>query len=237
MQKLATAAVVSIPADQMLNVGFIPNLKDFAFELMSLGGNQFMKLVARYSMDDANQMRSTDNPYFGQGIYKISTSMLTVNFDYDRKVEGRGGERGETRGSWHTVCMMGGKVTPISTHKGDVVTCVSPMAKPNPKTGKYSVNQLEAVLDDSGTIQFTTPDPRLYLRYEVVREAGDGSRQERTMKSSSEYFDADGEPFDVELIRPFFPDKSRKDETDFQLTPLAKVLELHAGGKIYRKMT
>lgn len=231
-----TTAIVAIPLEDVAKVSMFGNLQSFADELMELKGNQFLKFSAEYDMEAKGKMNKGGrkgvpaNPYFGIGLRKIATTSATVNFDYDGKVERRGGEEAATKGSWHTVCLLNGKVTPISVHKADILTEL-PGGLPD------RLNNRRAVLDADGNVQFMTAEPRLYLRYEIVRAAGEGDRQGRQMRSESRYEDTDGNEIAKDDLKPWLPKREpRTDETDMQLTALGNLTELHAGGKVYRRL-
>ena len=216
-----------IPIETAVHVKEFGEPLTLAKELaQNLTGHQFIAYDARFNIGDERDGKGAlkyikggkkDSPL--PGIVKFTRAQLTVNFDYQAKVEKRDGEF-SGRGSWHTVVMVNGKISPLSVHKGDVV---------------LDDNKAQ-VLDSEGNTQFTTPNPRLYLRYEIVRAHGDEPRANRNMRSKSVYVDAEGNEVDKSLVEPHLKSRGpRKDETDFQLTALDNILELRAGHVVYRK--
>ncbi len=221
---LATPAAPA-PA-RAAHVALLGSVAEFAEELQKIQSHTFIGYDADITMDKRGKMLQTDNPYAKRGMIKRSKGQATVNFDYGKKVEKRGGAEAAKPGfTWHTPVMIGGKVTPLSVHKNDVV-CDD--AKGNAR---------KAILDDNGDTQFITSDPKLYLRYEPVRDGGDGDRQDRKMRIESVYLIGD-EEIPAEKVKPFLSKrKPREDETDFQVLTLSEVTRLSVGGKIYRRAT
>lgn len=245
-------------ADQVRTVRLFENPLAVADFLAGLEGHQFLSYDAVFPEDSLKMIKyhrqypkncanPVANPFIGSGLYKTQSCQATVTFNYEKKRESRGGEEPERRGTWHTIVMVNGKVSPLSVHKSDVVTEL-------PEGMEDKLANYRAVLDADGNVQFTTPEPRLYLRYEIVRGHGDGNRQERHMKSESHYWLPDGnsvelalpeagvqrynDPIEIdrETLDPFLPArKARTDETDMQVMSLAHVRELRAGGEIYRQ--
>lgn len=173
---------------------------------------------AVYDMDGKGKMLKTGNPYIGKGLKKIAKTQATVRFDYQAKREARGGEAPKgIRKPWHTVILIDGKPSALSVHRGDVLCNADG----------------DAVYDANGGLTYTAAEPRFYLRYEVQRNHGDGDRQSRKMRSTSEYRLPNGDTVPTAKIKPFLPDKSRTDETDFQLTALGNLTALAINGQRY----
>jgi hypothetical protein len=195
------------------NVRFFRDPIALATDLAAMVGPQFMAFDAVYDGDEKmvqkDRVTKLPNPYFGKGLKKHSTTQVTVNFNYEAKVEKRDGEYAGT-GSWHQAILVNGKPSPLSTHKDDIT--IAP----------------------DGTQTFVD-NPRLYLRYEIVRVGEGEVRAEKTMRSESKYLLPDGSEVAKELVEPYLKAKSeRKDETDFQVTALKNIVELRAGGMIFR---
>lgn len=192
--------------------------------LAQIKGSSFLSTVCRYDMLAKGKMlkkhpvTKEPNPFLKHGLWKISEAQQTVNFNYEDKVDRRGGEHGETKGTWHTLVLIDNHVTPLSVHKADIETYV-------PDGMEDKINNRRAVVVN-GNLHYLIDAPRLYLRYELVRDAGEGSRQDRKMRCESYYVDHEGKTVDKELVKPFVPDKERFDETDFQVTALTNVERL-----------
>ena len=245
-QGIGTPVGKIIGADDIQVVKFFGSPNALASDLSFVQGSTFMavRLVADMTeMDDRNQpkrMKKRGNPWMvpGKSLRKFTTVQLTANFDYAAKVERRGGEESETKGNYSQALLCGGKVTPLSTHKGDILTHLeTDPSKALCVDGKIvdCLANRRATLDADGNIQFTTQNPRVYLRAEIVRNAGEGSRQERTMRSKSVYVDETGAIVPNEEVEPFLKSRSeRTDETDFVLYTLSNIIELRVGGIVYR---
>jgi len=197
-------------------VRFWANPVEFATFLATLKGPQFMSYDAVYDMEakgkmlKKNRVTGLPNPYFGRGLKKYATTQVTVNFDYKEKVERREGEY-SGKGNWTQAVLVGGKPSPLTTHKADVT------AGPN------------------GEQRFVE-NPRLYLRCEIVRYGEGEKRADKEMRSTSEYRLADGTVVAYDDLKDYLPLPSeRKDETDFICPSLENVVELRAGGVVWRK--
>jgi len=207
------------------SVSLLGSLAEFAEELQKVQDHTFIGYDADITMDKAGKMRVTDNPFAKRGMIKRQTAQATVNFDYDKKREARDGDEPVRKGfTWHTPVMIKGKVTPLSVKKDDVVT------------DDAKGNARKAILDKDGNTQFTTDEPSLYLRYEYVRDGGEGEREDRKMRSKSVYLIGD-EVIPTEEVEKFLPDKKRGDNTDFHVLTLGEVTRLSIGGKVYRRAT
>lgn len=238
-------------AEQVQTAKLFTNPLALAEYLVELEGHQFLpedslKMVKYHRSYPKNSSSPVANPFIGSGLHKVQNCQATVTFDYQKKREKRGGEEPEYRGTWHTVVMSNCKVSPLSVHKSDVVTEL-------PKDKEDKIANYRAVLDAEGNVQFTTDEPRLYLRYEIVRDHGEDDRQNRQMRLESRYLLPGKQhvrlitpdrayhwqgPCEVERasLEPFLPKRQpRKDETDMQVLSLAHVIELRAGGKVFRK--
>jgi len=217
---------------------FFSNPIDFGLWLAGLRGHQFMSFYAIYDMDGDGKMNKNKrgtrgkntipNPYLGKGLCKVSHTEVTCCFDYESKVERRGGDEPIEKGNWMQAVIVNGKITPLSTHKGDIVV----------DNTELPIAEQKAILDSNGTVQFNTDNPRLYLRYEIVRDSGNGERSERRMRCESKFVFADGTEIDKKELEDYLPPvQPRKDETDVQCTSLANIVELKAAGEIWRKRT
>ncbi|MAE81281.1 MAG: hypothetical protein CMB80_01005 [Flammeovirgaceae bacterium] len=220
---VTTVPVTVVPAQQVVTGQTLASiLKDKG------GASSFISFEAVYSMDDKGKMLVKDkaknpNPYKGQGVVKIAKTQATVNWaSSEEKTLKRGGEW-SGKGTWHQVVLIEGKVTPICVHKADIETEL-------PDELSDSLNNRKAVVNEHGSLNYTAKNPRFYLRYEVVRKPGDGVRAERSMSSESEYFDAEDNIVPKEDIEPFLPVKTRKDETDIQVTALGNLRNLKIDG-------
>ncbi len=170
-------------------------------------------------MNAKGKMKKTGNPFIGKPLFKIAATVATANFNYDNKVAGRDGERGEQRGSWHTVVLIGNKLTPVSVHKDDIVT-----------TDAVKIADRKAVLDETGSVQFTTDEPRLLL---AIRDCPRSGRQGSRVPP-----DADHEPLRVgrrgsrqrgsQAVSADAP--AAQGNTDMQLTALDNLTQLVIGG-------
>jgi len=229
------------------NVRYFNDIIDFGLYLAGLKGQPILSQHAAYDMEAEGKMlkkkdgsRKADaekNPFYGTGLVKYSVSQMTVSFDYAAKVEKRDGLRGETEGNWIQAVVIKGKITPLATHKGDIVTRLRDGIDPNTDDAKKIANQV-AVFDADGSVMFNTDSPRLYLRYEVIRNGNEVDRNEKKMRSRSCYRKADGTFVSKADIKPYLPKrKPRLDQTDYQLTTLDNVVELRFNGEIWRKRT
>ena len=237
-----------VDKSQNHTVRYFGNPFFLARDLARLTGNQFVTFLACYDMTEQDsrgglkRMKKIGNPFITTGLFKVSRSSVSVNFDYEAKRDARDGKQPETVGNWMTAVIVENAITPLAVHKDDVVTILCPDGTQGAKVdsdGKIidCIQNHRAVLDASGSIQFTTDTPRLYVRYEIQRAAGEEPRAERKMRSESHYFDGSGVEVDKASVEPYLKKRPvRKDETDFQVTPLDNVEELHAAGVFYRKL-
>ncbi len=191
---------------------------EFATFLASLTGPQFISFDAVYDMDETGKMvkkhrvTKLPNPYLGLGLKKYSTTQATVCFDYEAKVEARDGQLGSgLRDPWSLAILVNGKPSPLSTHKADVTE------------------------GPEGEYRFV-PNPRLYLRCEFVR-AGEGeTREDKPLRTKSEYLLPDGTIVPYTDVEPYLPVYGEnKSKTDFKLPKLSNLAELRAAGTIWRK--
>tara|TARA_Y100000034_G_scaffold105973_1_gene134321 strand:+ start:390 stop:1088 length:699 start_codon:yes stop_codon:yes gene_type:complete len=215
--------VVQVPAVER-TIALTPKI--LANHLKELGSaSSFIGFSADYDLDTMmNKGRASNrNPHYGKGYRKASTTQASVNWaSSQKKTEDRGGVF-SGKGSWHTVVMIDGKVTPLSVHKADVLC--EDVPTDDGKTKKV------AIVSDNGNLTYTAESPRFYLRYEVKRDGGDGARSERRMRSTSEYRKADGTVVDKATIEPWLKSRGpRKDETDIQLTALGNLTALQIDG-------
>lgn len=188
----------------------------FATWLAGLRGPQFCCYDAVFDMDAIGKMlvksrvSKLPNPYAGRGLKKYSTTQVSVNFDYQKKVEAREGEY-SGKGNWTQAVLVNGKPSPLTTHKDDVTE------------------------GPDGEQRFK-PECRLYLRCEIVRYGEGETRAKKDMRSTSEYRLADGTVVSYEDLKDYLPLPSkRKDETDFITVTLSNIIELRASGEIWRK--
>jgi len=246
---MTTALNSALNAATDPNVRVFTNLIDFALSLVGIKGHTFLSFDAVYDMCERDSKgklkrmnatkrgdRSTQNPFIGSGLTKFAKTTATANFDYEKKRESRGGEASESEGNWQQALVLKGKLTPLTVHKGDIVTRLKDGIDPNSSEALKIANQV-AVLDADGSVQLKTDQPRLYLRYEVVREGGDDERAKRAMRSESVYLKANGEVVDKSEIVPYIReyDAKRTDETDHQTCSLDSVVEIRIGGMVWRR--
>lgn len=225
------------------NVRLFTNAIDFALHLATLKGHKFLRFNAVCNMDEGTRMnktkrgdKKTRNPFIGRGLRKFSRTQATVSFDYAEKVERRDGERGETEGNWSQALIVKGKLTPLSIHKSDIVTRLKDGIDPNDENEANKIANQVAVMDAEGTVQIKVPNPRLYLRYEIQRDGGEGERHERRMRSESVYVLADGTVVDKKELADYLPPRpEKKDNTDFQVRPLETIQELSVDGAVWRR--
>jgi hypothetical protein len=173
------------------------------------------------------RMKKTGNPFLASGLLKFSKTQATVNWsDTKKKTESRGGEF-SGKGSWHTVVIIGGEVTPLSVHKGDIETYLPDDAE------KDSISNRRAVVKN-GSLVYTAEKPRFYLRYEIVRghKADSTSRADRPMRSESHYQTPEGVLVDKTEVEPHLKKRSpRIDETDIQVTCIGNIEGLRIDGE------
>jgi len=229
------------------NVRYFNDVIDFGLYLLGVPGYPLLTQHAAYCMDNEGKMlknkrgtrgnNAVKNPFLGCGLYKYAITQMTVSFDYYKKVEKRDGELGATEGNWIQAVIVGNRITPLATHKADVVTRLKDGIDPNSDDAKLIANQV-AVLDDNGNVQFKSDNPRLYLRYEIIRHGTAEDRNEKTMRSRSCYRKADGSFVCKADLKDYLPErKPRLDQTDYQLTSLENVVELRFNGEIWRRRT
>lgn len=229
-----------------VTVRFFGDPYALAADLSELHGHTFMRVLAIQDMEETDakgqlkRMKKRGNPFLGRGVTKYTDTQVTANFDYASKVERRDGDPSATKGNWSQAVIINGKLTPLSIHKSDILTELTT----DPNGAKLDddgniVNCLgncRAILDESESIQIATCSPRLYLRVEIIRESGDKPRDERKMRSTSVYLDRDKNEIPSGDIKPYLKSRGpRTDETDMQVFSLGNVIELRAGGVIYRK--
>ncbi len=229
------------------NVRFFSNALDFALYLLGLGGHPIMTQHAAYDLDKKDKMlvnkrgtrgnNAIKNPYRGVGLVKYAVSQMTVSFDCQKKVESREGLPAESQGNWIQAVIVKNQITPLATHKGDIETRLKDGIDANSDDAKLIANQV-AVLSDDGSVIFKTDEPRLYLRYEVIRTGDALDRNEKKMRSRSCYRKADGTFVDKKDLADYLPDRQpRLDQTDYQLTALDNIVELRFNGERWRKRT
>jgi hypothetical protein len=214
-----TVALVPQKTENANPVRFWHDPIEFATQLVSLTGPQFMAFDAEYDMDAKGKMlvkhrvTKEPNPYVGRGLTKVATTQVTVNFDYEAKVEAREGIM-SGKGNWTQAVTINGKPTCLSTHKDD------------------------CTVGADGAITFHE-NPRLYLRCEIVRVGEGESRAEKKMRSESHYELREGNTVTVvseDDLDPYLPSRApRHDETDFIVVTLSNIVELRAGGYRWRQ--
>ena len=88
-------------------------------------GCAFASMDADYDADE--KMKKRNNPFYGQGLRKLSKTEVMVTFDYDKSMEKRGDEAAKNGKTWsQAVTREDGSLTPLSVHKADIVTPQSP---------------------------------------------------------------------------------------------------------------
>jgi len=202
--------------------------------LKDKGGRlSFLSFEAKYPMDNKGKMvvkhrvDKTPNPFLGKGVVKVAKTQATVNWkSTEEKVENREGEF-SGKGNYQQVVLVGGKVTPLATHKEDIETTL-----PDGEEDKIA-NRVAVVKD--GVLNFTTDHPRFYLRCEFVRAGGEGDRADRKMRSESHYQYPDGTLIEEEDIEPYLgAPKTRTDNTDIQMPSLNHITALKIDGETFK---
>lgn len=194
------------------------------------GQSSFLSFKAEYPMDNKGKMvvkhrvDKTPNPFLGKGVIKVAKTQATVNWkSTEEKVENREGEF-SGKGNYQQAVLIGGKVTPLATHKADIET--------TPADGP--VADRVAVVKD-GVLNFIVDHPRFYLRCEFVRDGGEGDRADRKMRSESHYQYPDGTLIEKEDIEPYLSaPKTRTDNTDIQMPSLNHITELKIDGEVFK---
>jgi len=178
-------------------------------------GNQFISYDAEYDMvSDKKKLKASGRAHFTNGLKKRTHKSATVCFDYKTKVEKNEGEY-SGRGSWHTVCMIDGKATPLSLHKGDVLC----------EDDTIGVMQRVAVIDSKGNSVIIADNPRAYLRYEDTEY----------QKTPVEWVDNDGKQIEESEVTPHLPKQSpRTDNTRLQVVGLSNLSNLKINGKSFK---
>ena len=228
--KLEAAVVVAIEKQTSKNACIV-SATELAGILANIHGHTFCSTVEMMDMTAKKRMNkgrgSNVNPWMTSGLFKRSVKQLTVNFNYEAKREKRGGDAPAKPGNWQQAFMLDGKLTPLTAHKGDCIV----------DNDQLPIADQTAQTDADGTTMIAVDEPRLYLRYEIQRDAGDGNRQDKAMRSTSSYFKADGETAltdaEVETVKPWLKKQSRTDETDFQLTSLDALRSINIDGMTY----
>jgi hypothetical protein len=228
-------------------IRFFGNALALAADLAAIKGSTFMSVKLSADMLETDRrgalkrMNKRGNPFLapGKSLQKFTDTQVSVNFDYAAKVERRGGEAPETHGNWSQAVIVNNHVSPLSTHKDDVVTVLEtdPTKAICDDKGQIvdCVANRRAVLDAEGNVQFTCNNPRLYLRAEIQRNAGDEPREDRKMRSKSVYIDETGAIVPPEQVEPYLKSRSeRTDGTDMVVYDIGNVVELKAGGLTYR---
>ena len=217
---------------------------ELALALVGLQGSQFLSATSAIDMLVVNakgqltKMNKTGNPFLGKTLVKKTTQQATVNFNYQKKRQARSGDAPEHNGNWQTAVVINGKPTPLSTHKDDVKTKLTDDTTTAYLNDDGSIKDCianhRAVFNSAGDIQFVTNNPRLYLRYETVRDGGGELRNDRKMRLQSVYVDAYGNEVAKSDVEPWLKSrKPRTDETDVQTLNLGNVSELRIGGIVY----
>lgn len=234
-------------ADDLQTVRFFGSGIALAADLANIRGSTFMTVRLSCDMLETDKrgalkrMKKTGNPFLADGktLQKFTTVQVSVNFDYEAKRERREGAAPETHGNWMQAVIVGNYISPLATHKDDIVTVLETdtskaILDNNGQIVECLANR-RCFLDSVGNVQFTTQTPRLYLRAEIQRNSGDGSRDERTMRSKSVYIDQDGHEVSSETVEPFLKSRTdRTDETDFVVYDISNVVELKVKGLTYR---
>ena len=230
---------------------FFNEIFPLALELTNVKGHQFISFECELPLEDKllKKKRGTKGPtavpcpYLGRNLRKLSYKNATANFSYDAKVESRGGVVADTKGNWIQAVVYKGRITPLATHKGDIVTTVKPGIDPNSADAKKWENRV-AVMDDDDSIQFLPEcvEPRLYLRYEIIRSNGvtaeeKADRNKRKMQVDAVHIIDHGIAVDADDLKDYLPVPDyRDDQTDYQLMSLANLVRLNAGGLVWQKM-
>ncbi len=111
----------NLAANVAANVQVV-SVKELIDTLVTLKGCKFASIDAEYPMD--KKMNKRNNPYYGQGLVKESTTNVMVTFDYDASLQRRsdGKEAAANNGNtWQQAIIIDGKLTPLTTHKDDVL--------------------------------------------------------------------------------------------------------------------
>tara|TARA_Y100000034_G_scaffold1017_1_gene1297 strand:+ start:11818 stop:12528 length:711 start_codon:yes stop_codon:yes gene_type:complete len=224
----ATAVEIVPPAVQVVNT------EEFGLALLDMGNAKpFMSFDANYDMDELDskgqpkKMKKTGNYLLGKGLRKFATTQMTANWKSSQvKTESRGGEF-SGKGNWFTAVIVKGKVTPLAVHKDDVETTLPDDAEKDTIANRVAIVRM-------GGLVYKVDRPRLYLRYEIVREKGDAPRAERKAFSKSEYRLPDGTIVDKKEVEPFLKVSRRIDETDIQVCSLSNVTRLAIDGVVFK---
>jgi hypothetical protein len=201
-------------------------------KLAGMSGHKFIAYKSEIDMLAVNakgqltKMNKRGNPWIGKTLVKRSAVQATVGFDYEKKVEKRDGEQPQSKGNWMQAFIYNGKITPLATHKGDIQV---------DDESKKLADQ-RAVMDDNGSVIITAAQPRLYLRFEMQRENGEGERQDRKAKSHSEYLTQNDngawESVEDSEVTPWLKKSGpRTDETDVQSLSIGNLKELSIDGE------
>jgi hypothetical protein len=225
-------------------VKFFDDPVTFGLWLADLHGDQFMTYEAVYDLD--KRMNKTKrgapsrgpgaikNPYLGQGLRKYAVTQTVVCFDYDRKRELRGVPEPERKGNWIQAVVVNNRVTPLAVHKGDVVTTLKDgIDAASPEAG--AIANLRAVLNDQGTIQFLVDNPRLFLRYEIQRQPGEGERHERKLRSKSIILRPDGTEVSKADLADYLKPSDDEREIDYGVTSLDGVLRVSISKTLWQR--
>lgn len=216
--------VVQPQTDETVKLVTVNELRDM---LVARHGSAFASVCCEYDMLEVNErgqlkkMNKRDNPFIGGTLRKIAKTSIMVNFDYAASMERRtDGEETAKDGNWQQALCIGGHLTPLTVHKGDIETRPKADAEPR-KDGTYKLADLEPILDDDDNVIFTVDEPRVYLRCEF-------------RSSESHYEDGEGNEIDKAEVNPHLKKSSAPGPVDHHTVTLNNVTEMKIGGETYR---
>lgn len=200
-------------------------------------GSAFASFEATYDMletDDKGalkRMKKADvrgkagkpNPWLAHGkkLIKHATTHVMVTFDYDKRLKKVTDAKESAKdGNWQQAVIINGKLSPLTIHKGDILTKPKNGAKPQ-KDGKYKYEDLQAVYDNANNLIYTaSPEKRrFYLRCEYK-------------SSESHYIDETGATIAPEMVKPWLKSSSRG-AIDFHSVSMANIWRVKIDKTIY----
>jgi hypothetical protein len=167
-------------------------------------------MVADYVTDmlKKGKLRASAKAAFPDGLRHNVTVTCQVNYDYDKKLQNRtdGEEHAKGGSTWQQAVLLAGHLTPLTTHKDDVI------------------RQTE---DDT----ICQPSARFYLRYEPITEAQKAAGFGKNDRSV--YTDGHGTVLPYDMVKPFFFERKATPVNHRTLT-LNNLTSLKMGGIIYQ---
>lgn len=169
------------------------------------GRGDVMTVEYETDMLKRGKLRAAASKAFPNGLRHVVRKVVSVNYDYDRKVQNRtdGAEQAKGGPTWQRAITVNSRHTPLTAHK-----------------------------DDYDGTDFA-PDARVYLRYEGMtdaqRAAGFGKKDFSRYETTN-----DGKTVEVsrDAVAPFFFNRPKQTVEHRTLT-LRSVLNIKMGGKFY----